>query len=158
MAYATDLQDPVVYRVVEDRAGGFRLGGRYLFTVQSNTGQLFRVDTRTREVAEVDLGGESLPNGDGLFVRGATVYAVQNALGVIAEVRLGGVGAPAPSGRVVARTGDASFAFPTTLGEARGRLLVVNSQFNRRGGQPVLPFTVSVVKLTGAPEDAPRTR
>jgi Cu-Zn family superoxide dismutase len=38
---------------------------------------------------------------------------------------------------------------PTSLVGARGRLLVVNSQFNRRGPglSPVLPFTVSVVPI-----------
>jgi len=30
---------------------------------------------------------------------------------------------------------------------AKGRLLVVNSQFDRRGGEPVLPFTVSSVRV-----------
>jgi Cu-Zn family superoxide dismutase len=176
-AYVTDSRRPVIYRVVEDGAGGFRLGapidlagtavvygagfnlngievtpdGRYLFTVQSNTGKLFRVDTRTGAVAEVDLGGETLRAGDGLLLRGATLYAVQNQLGVIAEVRLAGFGPGAPTGRVVARRGDPSFRFPTTVEEARGRLLVVNSQFDRRGapGGPELPFTVSVVKPGG---------
>jgi Cu-Zn family superoxide dismutase len=174
-AYFTDSRTPVLYRVTEDGAGGFRLDrwlpldgtavryqagfnlngievtpdGRYLFTVQSNTGRLFRVDTRTRAVAEVDLGGELLPNGDGLLLRGATLYAVQNQQGVIAEVRLAGFGPDAPRGRVVGRLSDPSFRFPTTVDEARGRLLVVNSQFNRRGGTPELPFTVSVVKAAG---------
>lgn len=173
-AYLTDSQSPVIYRVVEDGAGGFRLerwldltgtvvryqqqgfnlngidvtpDGRYLFTVQSNTGQLFRVDTRTRAVAEVDLGGERLTNGDGLFLQGATLYAVQNQQGVIAEVKLQGFG-PTARGRVVDRRTDASLRYPTTLEGVRGRLLVVNSQFDRRGAgaAPELPFTVSVLK------------
>ena len=52
---------------------------------------------------------------------------------------------------MVARTGDPSFRFPTTVEAARGRLLVVNSQFNRRGPglAPELPFTVSVVRPAG---------
>lgn len=56
--------------------------------------------------------------------------------------------AHAATGEVLARTTDPSFAFPTTLTDARGRLLVVNSQFNRRGPglSPTLPFTVSVIK------------
>jgi Cu-Zn family superoxide dismutase len=177
-AYATDSQSPVLYRVVEDGAGGFRLerwldltgtaityqpgfnlngieitpDGRYLFVVQSNTGQLFRIDTRTRAVAAVDLGGTSLPAGDGLLLRGTTLYVVQNALGTIAEVRLGGFGPGAPRGTVVGRITDPSFRFPTTVEEARGRLLVVNSQFDRRGPgrTPETPFTVSVVQPHGA--------
>jgi hypothetical protein len=38
---------------------------------------------------------------------------------------------------------------PTSLVGARGRLLVVNSQFDKRfsGATPVLPFTASVVRI-----------
>ena len=36
---------------------------------------------------------------------------------------------------------DPSFAFPTTAALARGRLLVVNSQFNQRSNPQ--PFTVT---------------
>ncbi len=45
-------------------------------------------------------------------------------------------------------TGNPSFAYPTTIAKANDRLLVVNSQFDKRGDnvKPVLPFTiVSVV-------------
>lgn len=126
--------------------------GRYLFTVQSNTGQLFRIDTRTHAVAEVDLGGARLPNGDGLFLRGTTLYAVQNAEQVITEVRLRGLGPGTPSGQVVGRLTDPSLRYPTTIEEVQGRLLVVNSQFDRRGPglTPTLPFTVSVIRANGA--------
>jgi Cu-Zn family superoxide dismutase len=41
---------------------------------------------------------------------------------------------------------DKTFMFPTTAALAKGRLLVVNSQFDKRGGTPDLPFTVSSVK------------
>ncbi len=52
-------------------------------------------------------------------------------------------------GRVTGETGDPTFRFPTTAASARGgRLLVVNSQFDRRsaGQPPELPFTVSSIK------------
>jgi Cu-Zn family superoxide dismutase len=48
---------------------------------------------------------------------------------------------------VVSETTDSSFAFPTTIAYARNRLLVVNSQFNRREEGPVLPFTVSSIRI-----------
>jgi Cu-Zn family superoxide dismutase len=173
-AYFTDSRSPVISRVVEDGAGGFRVepwlplagtaieyapgfnlngieataDGRFLFTVQSNTGRLFRVDTRTRAVVEVALDGALLTNGDGLLLRGATLYAVRNVQGVIAEVRLSGLDGPAPRGRLVGAVTDPSFRYPTTVDEARGRLIVVNSQFDRRGPgrTPERPFTLSVVK------------
>jgi Cu-Zn family superoxide dismutase len=47
----------------------------------------------------------------------------------------------------VSSTNDPSFIYPTTAVIARGRLLVVNSQFNNRGGTPVLPFTVSSIRV-----------
>lgn len=51
--------------------------GRGLLVVQSNTGGLFRVYPRTGLTRAVDLGGESLLNGDGLLRDGRTLYAVQ---------------------------------------------------------------------------------
>ena len=170
-AYVTDSQSPVIYRVVADAAGNLTLerwlvltgtefvqqpgfnangievspNGRYLIVVQSNTGKLFRIEIATREVTEIDLGGETVPNGDGILLQGNTLYVLQNALGLLTEIRLDLDDA---TGTVIARTTDPSFAYPTSLDFARGRLLVVNSQFNRRGPglSPTLPFTVSVIK------------
>ena len=170
-AYVTDSQSPVIYRVYENSAGEFTLerwleltgtafqyvagfnangievtpNGRYLIVVQSNTGKLFRIEIATREVTEIDLGGQTVPGGDGILLQGSTLYVLQNALGLLTEIRLN---IEQASGTVVGRTTDPSFAFPTSLDIARGRLLVVNSQFNRRapGQTPTLPFTVSVIK------------
>ncbi len=52
------------------------------------------------------------------------------------------------SGRVVAQTTDRTFMYPTKAAFARGRLLVVNSQFDRRSAQAdsELPFTVSTIR------------
>ena len=117
--------------------------GKYLVVSQSNTGELFRIDLATKEVVQIDLAGEAV-NGDGIELRGRTLYAV--ASGQIAKVRLAG---DFSSGEVVSRTGDPSFSSPTTMAIAHGRLLVVNSQFDRLfGGQPpVLPFTVSSIPI-----------
>jgi Cu-Zn family superoxide dismutase len=71
---------------------------------------------------------------------------VQNALAQITEIRLAG---DLASGSVVGVTTDDSFAFPTTADIAHGSLLVVNSQFDKRGPglTPELPFTVSRVPV-----------
>jgi hypothetical protein len=131
-------------------AAGFNLNGivatpdgRYLVVTQSNTGELFRIELATKEVVQIDLGGEAV-NGDGIELRGRTLYAV--ASGLIAKVQLAG---DFLSGEVVSRTGDPSFRSPTTIAIARGRLLVVNSQFDRRGPglTPDLPFTVSSIPV-----------
>lgn len=169
-AYVTDSQRPVLHRVpveaLEDPAvgaetipvpsygtSGFGANGivavddETLVYVQSNTGQLYRVDLPSRTVQAIDLGGADLTNGDGLALGGGRkLYVVRNRQEQIVEVRLR---RDFESGRVVAEGTDPTFAFPTTAALAKGnRLLVVNSQFDRRGGgqAPELPFTVSSVK------------
>jgi hypothetical protein len=120
--------------------------GRYLVVVQANTGKLFRIEIATKEVVEIDHGGASA-NGDGLQLLGRRLYAV--AGGAIVEVLLSG---DLTHGEVVSRTTDPSFSTPTTNAIARGRMLVVNSQFDRlfSGQSPVLPFTVSSIPLPSA--------
>jgi len=113
--------------------------GRYLIVSQLNTGRLFRIEKDTKEVTPIDLGGASVA-GDGLELHGKTLYAVEPT--GVATIRLD---AGYASGTVVSRTTDPSFDFTTTAALARGRLLVVNSQFGRLGGTPVLPFTVSSI-------------
>ena len=117
--------------------------GRYLVVVQANTGKLFRIEIATKEVVEIDVGGASV-NGDGLQLLGRRLYAVAD--GGIVEVLLSG---DLSRGEVVSRTTDPSFSSPTTNAIARGRMLVVNSQFDRLFGNqpPVLPFTVSTIPL-----------
>jgi len=170
-AYVTDSQSPFIYRIVSDASGNFSLerwlnftgtafvqlpgfnangievtpNGRYLIVIQSNTGKLFRIDVATKAVTQIDVGGATFPNGDGILLQGSALYILQNAQGLLVELRLDVANATAT---LVGSTSDPSFAFPTSLDFARGRLLVVNSQFNRRGPglTPTLPFTVSVVK------------
>ncbi|MDF1504617.1 hypothetical protein [Roseisolibacter sp. H3M3-2] len=169
-AYVTDSQNPVIYRVYEGPTGwvvepwlplagtlieyttGFNLNGiaaspdgRTLYVVQSNTGELFAIDVATRAVTQVDLGGAALTNGDGLEVTGGNRLTVlRNQEELLVEIRLRDGGT---AGEIVSQTTDPSFRYPTTFVEARGRYLVVNSQFDARsaGTPPVLPFTVSVI-------------
>jgi hypothetical protein len=53
------------------------------------------------------------------------------------------------SGEVREGFTDPSLAYPTTIAAYDGRLLVVNSQFDRRqsGEEPELPFTVSSIEV-----------
>jgi len=114
--------------------------GRFALVVQSQTGRLFRVGLKDRSVRRVQLGSATLQNGDGLEVDGRTVYVVRNANGLIVQLRLS---ADARSAVRVSTTTSPSLRYPTTVALARGRLLVVNSQFDKRGGDPQEPFTVS---------------
>jgi len=170
-AFFTDSMNPVIYRVFKGKRGkyvvedwldltgtpiefveGFNLNGivatpngKYLVVIQSNVGKLFRIEIATREIIEIDTGDAELTAGDGIVLQGRTLYVVRNALGEIAVLQLSG---RLERGVLVHTITDPSFRFPTTADIARGRLLVVNSQFDRQAtGNPVLPFTVSSVEL-----------
>jgi len=119
--------------------------GKHLVVAQSFTSELFRIDVASKAVTEVDLGGEAVA-GDGLALLGRILYAGEPFLHQIAKVSLSG---DLSTGTVLSRTTDPSFLTPTTLAVAAGRLLVVNSQFERLFGglSPILPFTLSSMPL-----------
>jgi sugar lactone lactonase YvrE len=108
-------------------------GGRVLLSVQTNTGKLFRIDPRTGVTHEVDLGGSSLVNGDGLLLAGRVLFAVQNVNNRIAVVVLS---RSLDRGRVVAHLTDPDFDVPTTIAFQAGRLYAVNARFGTTDPQP----------------------
>ncbi len=119
--------------------------GETLLVVQSNTGNLYRIDLASHQVGRVDLGGESLTGGDGMLLEDRTLYVVRQ--GQITVVKLG---QDFTTGTLGEGFTDPSFASPSTIARYDGCLLVVNSQFAaRQTGQPELPFTVSGVPIAG---------
>lgn len=169
-AYVTDSNVPLLYRVKADEQGVFRYevwrdlrdtpiqyaqgfnlngiaatpDGKYLITVQSNTGKLFRIATDTKEVTEIKLtGGDLMTAGDGLLLDGQILHVARNNLNLIVQVRLN---ADFSGGQQVGSFTDPAFAFTTTIAKAGDRLLLVNAQFNRRAtNNPALPFTIASV-------------
>ncbi|MBR8833125.1 MAG: SMP-30/gluconolactonase/LRE family protein [Stigonema ocellatum SAG 48.90 = DSM 106950] len=170
-AYFTDSSDPILYKVSTNQAqefvfeawldftgtsleyqSGFNLNGiaatkdgKYLIVVQTNTGKLFRIDIASKEVTEIDLGGETFTNGDGILLSEERIlYVVRNRNGLIVKVKLS---KDLSRGTVVSNTTDPLLAYPTTIAQAGKRLLVVNSQFDKRGPglTPELPFTVASI-------------
>ena len=105
---------------------------RALIIVQSNTGKLFRT-TYGGHTTQIDLGAESVPNGDGLWLRGRTLYVVQNVSNLIAKIKLNWSGS---SGHVVSRSGG-PFDTPTTIAEYGDRFYLPNARF----ATPVTPTT-----------------
>ncbi|MFI7547952.1 superoxide dismutase [Actinoplanes sp. NPDC049599] len=99
--------------------------GRGLIIVQSNTGKLFRA-TWSGVTTEINLGGENVVNGDGLWLRGRTLYAVQNRLNVITRIQLD---KHATKGTVVSRTTDPRFDVPTTIAEYGKYFYLPNARF-----------------------------
>ncbi|MFI6696794.1 hypothetical protein ACIBLA_34605 [Streptomyces sp. NPDC050433] len=180
-AYVTDSFRPVIYRVARENGrwtmkpwldvdtsaidwvhgqhnlNGILALGPHLLTVQSNTGQLWRIDRATREVTEVDLGGHRLLSGDGLAWRDGRLYVTQGNLydnpGAQAQVAVVELNDQLTRGRYVSGlVPPEGFQHPSALAidGSASRLLVVNSQFNRwQAGLPplTLPFTIATVPL-----------
>jgi outer membrane protein assembly factor BamB len=100
--------------------------GKTLVIVQSNTGKLFTVDADTGESTEIDLGGETVSNGDGILLQGRRLWVVQNSDELLTLVRLS---PDRSSGVVIDRFTDETFDVPTTVARAGNRLAIVNARF-----------------------------
>lgn len=108
--------------------------GKSLIVVNSNTGNLFRVDPETGTAYQIDLAGESVAAGDGLLLEGLRLYVMQNRLNLIAVVEL----APdLATGQVAGGITDPAFRVPTTLLGFGNWIYAVNARF----GTPPGPAT-----------------
>lgn len=153
-AYFTDSMNPVLFHLPFSRFGGLPdpsrvveipLSGDYqhqpgfnangisrtpdgkgLIIVQSSTGLLFRVDPATGVTKQVDLGGETVVNGDGLLLLGRTLYVVRNQNNLVTMIRLNRTGT---SGTVVNEITDPRFDVPTTVAAFGNRLYLPNARF-----------------------------
>ena len=117
--YCTDSFNPDLYKVVLEKGGrlpsspvvekipmpgfgmveGFnanglvgKFDGKQLVIVNISTGVLYRVDTASGEASPIAIeGAEPLfPDGDGLYLKGRTLYIMQNFSDKIAVVQLSG--------------------------------------------------------------------
>ena len=152
-AYMTNSNQPQIWRISEasgvwsielwldagDRIpvvvgpGQFNLGGivetadgRYLLVAQGNSGRLWRITKATREVTEVDLGGQALTNADGIVLEGRRLWVVQNFTRQVTEVALRDGFASGRLKEVTPTPADRTF---TTAKLVHGDLLAVDSQF-----------------------------
>jgi sugar lactone lactonase YvrE len=168
-AYFTDSFAPVVHRVALKRNGrlvdpadvqsiplggdfsqvpGFNANGieatpdgRSLIIVNSAPGELFRVDPSTGVASLIDLGGATLPFGDGLLLNGKTLYVVQNRLNQIAVVKLSN---DYSSGSIEDVITDPDFDVPQTIAAFGNALYAVNARF---GTTPTPDTEYDVVKV-----------
>jgi hypothetical protein len=92
-----------------------------------------RINPRTGLTREVDLGGASLVNGDGMLLAGRVLFVVQNRDNKIAVVVLS---RSLDRGRVVAELTDPDFDVPTTIAATAGHLYAVNARFGTTDPQP----------------------
>jgi hypothetical protein len=116
--------------------------GRALIVVQSNTGKLFRT-TYAGVTTEIDLGGENVLNGDGLWLRGRDLYVVQNRLNTVTKIKLS---RDAASGAVVSRTTSPDFDIPTTIAEYGKRLYLPNARFTTTP-TPTTPYNAVSIPI-----------
>jgi sugar lactone lactonase YvrE len=129
-------------------ASGFNLNGidatpngKTLVTVQSGTGKLFTV-TSAGATTEIDLGGATVQNGDGILLHGRTLYVVRNQNNEIAVVQLGKGLASGTIARTITSPG---FDVPTTIDRLGSRLYAVNARFGTTP-TPTTPYTVVQVR------------
>lgn len=170
-AYFTDTLRPVLWRVSRDavtdtalepwlsfEGTALRYGeepnlngiaatadGRYLIVVQMKAGRLFRIDTRTREVAAIDTAGVALAGGDGLVLDGRRLYVVRQWAGEVVALDLSPDFATATE---VKRISPSELAWPATAAIRGDRLIVANSQLNRRDAGDPEPFSLISIPLS----------
>lgn len=117
--------------------------GTGLLIVQSVTGHLFHVDPTTGTTRRVDLGAESLPDGDGLLLRNTTLFAVQNRRNTVAVIALDPTGR---TGTLTHRLTDPRFDVPATLAAYGPRLYLPNARFTTPP-TPTTPYTATAIDL-----------
>lgn len=171
-AYFTDTLRPVLWRVARDSVADAALepwlsfegtvlkygeepnlngivatpDGRYLIVVLMKVGRLFRIDTRTREVTAIVTGDSALDGGDGLALIGQRLFLVRQSAGEVVALDLSPDLSTATEAK---RIKPAELAWPATVAVRGDRLIVANSQLNRRAsGDPVLPFSLVSIPLS----------
>jgi len=119
--------------------------GKWLIVVNSAVGKLFLVDPMSGAATAIDLGSGDVSAGDGLVLRGRTLYVVQNSLYQIAVVKLNPGFA---SGKVTGHLTNPNFRFPTTAAAFGKALYAVNARFDViPPGQPAPTDTFEAVRV-----------
>jgi sugar lactone lactonase YvrE len=139
-AFSLPLTGDIHYQA-NFNANGIVAKSGWLILVQSNTGQLFRVNPRTANARVIKLKGTlDVTNGDGLELHGRTLYVVRNASNLVAVLRLG---SSLHSARWVGDlTSPGNLDFPTTGAFALRRLWVVNARFTTPP-TPTTPYWIT---------------
>ena len=108
--------------------------GGTLLVINSTTGILYNVDPATGEAVAVDTGGTTLTMGDGILLRGKTLYVMRNRANEVVELRMS---PDFMSATVVGTMTDHDFDVPTTLAMQGSRLYAVNARFGTQDPPPV---------------------
>jgi hypothetical protein len=101
--------------------------GEHLIVVNYCLGTLYRVDPETGFAKLIDLGGATVPWGDGLLLDGQELYVAQSFPNQIAVIRLN---AQMDAGVLTRVITDPGLRIPTTMGDFGSTLYVVNGRFD----------------------------
>jgi outer membrane protein assembly factor BamB len=116
--------------------------GRYLIIVNSSTGTLYRVNPTSGEAQAIDLDGDVVTSGDGLVLKGKTLYVVRNSLNEVAVVRLK---RNLKEGTIVNTLTSDAFRIPTTADVFGRSLYAVNARF---GTTPTPDTEYEIVRVS----------
>lgn len=105
--------------------------GKTLIVVNSVAEAVYLVDPGTGVATQIDLGGETLPSGDGLVLLRKTLYVVQNSLNQIGVISLS---PDMSAGTIGDPITHPLFDIPTTAAAFGDSLYAVNAKF---GTDPV---------------------
>lgn len=108
-------------------ANGIVASRGWLIVVYSASGELLRVDPDTGESTVIDLGGATAASGDGLELRGGTIFVVRNFLNQVDVFRLG---SELESADLLGSISSPELDIPTTAAFSAGRLWAVNARFS----------------------------
>ena len=119
--------DGITFETGQINTNGIVATRGWLITVDTFTGGLFRVDPSTGDATELSTGGVSVANGDGLELRGSTLYVVRNRNQLVEAFRLGpGLTSATPLGEL---TPFDDLSVPTTVAFQAGSIWAVNARF-----------------------------
>ena len=107
---------------------GIDAAGRWLIAVQSNTGFLHRIDPATGAATQIALSSAPLLRGDGIEVRGRTIFVVRNRDNLVAVLKANGSFTSAELKRELTAAAGV-LDVPTTAIVKGNRVWVVNARF-----------------------------
>lgn len=105
--------------------------GRYVIINHMSEGTIYRLDTQSGEIEQIELTGGDLCSADGLLLDGNTLYAVQNMMNRVAVVEMGD---DFLSGNVTGHitepfASNPNTRIPTTIGHNGDSLYAVTAGF-----------------------------
>ncbi|NUR72458.1 MAG: superoxide dismutase [Hamadaea sp.] len=113
--------------------------GRRLLIVQMVAGRLFAFDPRHGTATQIDVGGASLLNGDGMIRRGRTLYICRNSDNIISKFELHG-----DTAMLLDEITDPRLQVPATIALFGSSVYAVNARFDV---DPAPDVTYNVVRL-----------